>query len=143
MDHKAKVRMEMGRHYDFSLPEVGAAFDRAHEIVSRRTIEISEPTGKEATRGGMRGERETYPGLVPAGSQAEVQEHIVEMQKLLAWDKERDSRGEDVDKRVATLRAIGISRGYHGSSTQAETRGLTYINAQPETMVSYDRQGNE
>jgi hypothetical protein len=142
MDHKAKVRMEMSRHFDFRDPAVGAAFDIAHSRVSRRTIEISEPTGKEATRGGMRGERENYPGLIPAGSQAEIQEHIVEMQKCF-WDRERDHSGADADRNAATLRAIGISRGYHLPRTQVETRGPTYTNAQPEYMTSYDKQGNE
>jgi hypothetical protein len=133
---------ELSRQFDLSKPEVLAARDIARERVGRRTIEYAEPTGKEATRGGARGEREVYPGHVAAGSNEEFYALRTEMQNLLG--QAQNETREDVNKRLTSLRQIGVSRGYHKQHTQADgTRGLTYTNQQPEYMVGYERDGTE
>jgi hypothetical protein len=133
---------ELSRYYDFGRPEVRAAMDIAQERVRRRSIEYAEPTGKEATRGGVRGERQTYTGYVADGSPAQFREVTTEANGLLG--RGQGESQADFDRRVTSLRQIGISRGYHLKSAQADgTRGLTYINQAPEYMVGYEKDGTE
>jgi hypothetical protein len=141
MDRSADLKLKMMRHFDFNKVEVPSIFDVALMRLRRRTIEVSEPTGREATRGGMRGERETYPGRIIEGSAAEEQELIVEMQKEY-WKGRSDTNG-DAEKRIAAHRARTVALGLQQSRHQTETRGLTYTNKPPEYMVGYERDGTE
>jgi hypothetical protein len=143
MHRTEKLMQDLARDgWDFSDPAVRAIFDRAHQIVSRRTIDQGEPGPDAAPRGGARGVSESYPGLLVAGSRDEYFAHSTEMQRLGVWDREQDQAAEDVAKRVAIFRQVGIARGYGKPTGVHDTRRFSFVeNYRPQLMESYTESG--
>jgi hypothetical protein len=140
MHRAAEMLLKVGHQLgDLRTPERAverAAFDVAHEKVQRRVIDIVEPTGSDAARGA----KEHFAGLIPAGSNAEVQATHDEMRRLLTQQPE-DAPGE-FDKRQTSLRKIAATRGYTRPLTAGgDDSRLTYVDGQPQVMHSEQTDG--
>jgi hypothetical protein len=142
MDRKDELMRKLSRDFDFGDPAVRVAFDRAHDLVSRRTIEYGEPPADAATLGGLMGVRENYPGMIPANSREEYVAHTREMQRLLVWDGEQDQTQDDVVKRINIMRQVGVARGYDKPTGVHDTRRFSFVeNYRPQYLEHFNEHG--
>jgi hypothetical protein len=143
MRHEEKLMADLARKgWDFSDPATRAMFDRAHQIVSRKVIQHGVPDVEAATRGGATGVREHYPGAVFENTREEHFAYETEMQRLGVWDEQQDRTHDDVAKRIAIFRQVGIARGYDKLSGVHDTKRFSYVdNYRPQVMESYTADG--
>ena len=127
MDHKERMRAQLARDgYDFSDPAVCVAFDRTHQLLGGKMLEYGEPAPDAATIDGVRGARENYTGHIFTNTREEHFAYTADMQRQLHWDREQDHTSEDVARRLAIYRQVGIKHGY-GKQYGVHERGASVI----------------
>jgi hypothetical protein len=141
MDRTDKLKADLAHAgWDFSDPAVCVMFDRAHQIVSPKVVEYGTPDA--ATRGGAMGTREHYPRAIFENSREEHLAYVAEMRRLGIWDKDQDETQDDVARRVAIFRQVGIKRGYDRQNSMHDTRRFSFVeNHRPQYMESFTDTG--
>jgi hypothetical protein len=103
-----------------------AALDIAIDRVKRNVVHHSAPTGNA----GEHGAPDTYPGLIPFGSNKHLNAIIIEVAKL-----EKES--------LPALKTLAQQRGYYGAHPPSDQR-FEYVEGYREQMMeSFDANGEK